>query len=381
MRLALKAIGTDRPRQAWSFERGRRVIGRSPECDWQLADDERRVSKLHCTLTRDQAGFILVDQSANGTIVNGVLLREGESVRLANGAHVEFGGRVFAVEISGEAEADFGDPDPSLRMSDEPLTISAILADVAPGGRLASGILAGPGSDDDLPVPETERGVARKSISQDVEIGWSGPPSTTIGHAVLPEDWNEEPGNSSRHEHTDARRTSVLLARSAGPIVRETGTERETTTVPTHVDGLIEPMPFAMPRLSEALARLDRESAECLAVLAIEEIVSRPARTEADLLGHVEQLIQRQQRLTTALEDLIERCEQSFEPRRIEAIAEPGQGRLGWLRRIDPWTTYTQQFTDSGRRMSVREFLQKAARGGNTQSTGSVDGLHGGADT
>ncbi len=103
MRLALKAIGTDRPRQAWSFERGRRVIGRSPECDWQLADDERRVSKLHCTLTRDQAGFILVDQSANGTIVNGVLLREGESVRLANGAHVEFGGRVFAVEISGEA--------------------------------------------------------------------------------------------------------------------------------------------------------------------------------------------------------------------------------------------------------------------------------------
>ncbi len=264
-------------------------------------------------------------------------------------------------------------------MSDEPLTISAILADVALAG-VSPAAFSRSGSDDDLPVPERS-GAWRASRFRRMLRSAGVAPSTTTGHAVLPEDWNEEPGNSSRHEHTDARRTSVLLARSAGPIVRETGTERETTTVPTHVDGLIEPMPFAMPRLSEALARLDRESAECLAVLAIEEIVSRPARTEADLLGHVEQLIQRQQRLTTALEDLIERCEQSFEPRRIEAIAEPGQGRLGWLRRIDPWTTYTQQFTDSGRRMSVREFLQKAARGGNTQSTGSVDGLHGGADT
>lgn len=88
-------------------ERGRRVIGRSRDCDWQIDDNERRVSKLHCTLSRDGEGFTILDQSANGTLVDGRLLLEGESARLRDGSQINIGGQVFQVAISGDAEPGF----------------------------------------------------------------------------------------------------------------------------------------------------------------------------------------------------------------------------------------------------------------------------------
>lgn len=63
-------------------------------------------------------------------------------------------------------------------MSDETLTISAILADIAPNGRSAGGLLGNTAAADDWPETRRESaGRKAKSISRNVEIGWSEPPS------------------------------------------------------------------------------------------------------------------------------------------------------------------------------------------------------------
>ena len=75
MRLELKQVeanGAGAGTPPWVLERGRRTLGRSVDCDWQVPDAGRTVSKLHCTILRDRDGYLLRDESANGTRVDGV---------------------------------------------------------------------------------------------------------------------------------------------------------------------------------------------------------------------------------------------------------------------------------------------------------------------
>ena len=151
MKLVLKEKQPDGRFQPsrWSFEHGKRMLGRSNDCDWQIVDGERRVSKLHCTLMREGQRFSIIDQSANGTMVDGRLLLEGQSAPLDNGSRIDIGSQTFEVAIMGEPDMDFGDPDQALRVSDEQLTISAILSDIAPAGRSANGVLGNAIANDD----------------------------------------------------------------------------------------------------------------------------------------------------------------------------------------------------------------------------------------
>ncbi|WP_194287749.1 type VI secretion system-associated FHA domain protein [Agrobacterium sp. ICMP 6402] len=375
MKLALKDTKNSRSARStpWSFERGRRVIGRSQDCDWQIDDNQRRVSKLHCTLSRDGEGFTILDQSANGTLVDGRLLLEGESARLRDGSQINIGGEIFQVTISGDAELDFSDPDASLRMSDEPLTISAILADIAPNGRSADGVLGNTISLDDW--PETRRdssGRKARSISRNVEIGWNAPPSAGGLDSVLPEDWDDEPVASSEHEHTDALNTPVMIARpavmpqaedfdsvfpdgSGAPDTRETSTAGVST---------------AQAEIAGLLAVLERESTDCLAILGIEgDQVSAGPHTS--LSERMEKLVHQQRRLAASLETLIHTCTQKLEPRLLEASVDAGNdirskiGRKDWqalITKTDYWSAYKKQFEENGRQLPVRQFLQRAAR-------------------
>ncbi len=45
-------------------------IGRGPGVDWVLADPDRHLSKLHCTVTEGRSGWEIVDGSTNGTFLN-----------------------------------------------------------------------------------------------------------------------------------------------------------------------------------------------------------------------------------------------------------------------------------------------------------------------
>nr|WP_082710838.1 MULTISPECIES: FHA domain-containing protein [Agrobacterium] len=375
MKLALKDtrnIGAARASQ-WSFERGRRVIGRSRDCDWQIDDNERRVSKLHCTLSRDGEGFTILDQSANGTLVDGRLLLEGESARLRDGSQINIGGQVFQVAISGDAELDFSDPDASLRMSDEPLTISAILADIAPNGRSAGGVMGNTASADDW--SETWREGAKrkaKSISRNVEIGWSEPPAARGIGAVLPDNWDEEPVASSEHEHTDALNTPVMISRP----VSASGNEDFDSVFPEAGEDLtLENTSTADAstalEIGDLLTALEQESADCLAILDIEGERAGHG-SPASLSERVETLIRQQRRLAASLETLIHGCTQKLEPRLLEASVDAGNDlrakieRRDWqglIMKTDYWSTYKKQFEENGHPLPVRQFLQRAARG------------------
>ncbi|QCL96942.1 FHA domain-containing protein [Agrobacterium tumefaciens] len=375
MKLALRDtrnIGAARAGQ-WSFERGRRVIGRSRDCDWQIDDNERRVSKLHCTLSRDGEGFTILDQSANGTLVDGHLLLEGESARLRDGSQINIGGQVFQVAISGDAELDFSDPDASLRMSDEPLTISAILADIAPNGRSAGGVMGNTASADDW--SETWREGAKrkaKSISRNVEIGWSEPPATRGIGAVLPDNWDEEPVASSEHEHTDALNTPVMISRP----VSASGNEDFDSVFPEAGEDLtVENASTAAAstaqEIGDLLTALEQESADCLAILDIEGERTGHG-SSASLSERMETLIRQQRRLAASLETLIHGCTQKLEPRLLEASVDASNDlrakieRRDWqglIMKTDYWSTYKKQFEENGRPLPVRQFLQRAARG------------------
>lgn len=375
MKLALKDtrnIGAARTSQ-WSFERGRRVIGRSRDCDWQIDDNERRVSKLHCTLSRDGEGFTILDQSANGTLVDGRLLLEGESARLRDGSQINIGGQVFQVAISGDAELDFSDPDASLRMSDEPLTISAILADIAPNGRSAGGVMGNTASADDW--SETWREGAKKkakSISRNVEIGWSEPPAARGIGAVLPDNWDEEPVASSEHEHTDALNTPVMISRP----VSASGNEDFDSVFPEAgedlaLEGALTADASTAQEIGDLLTALEQESADCLAILDIEGERTGHG-SSASLSERVETLIRQQRRLAASLETLIHGCTQKLEPRLLEASVDAGNDlrakieRRDWqglIMKTDYWSTYKKQFEENGRPLPVRQFLQRAARG------------------
>ncbi|MFS8124025.1 FHA domain-containing protein [Rhizobium sp. BR 250] len=375
MKLALKDIqnlGASRPGQ-WSFERGRRVIGRSQDCDWQIDDNERRVSKLHCTLSREGEDFTILDQSANGTLVDGRLLLEGESARLRDGSQINIGGQIFQVSISGAVELDFSDPDASLRMSDEPLTISAILADIAPNGRSAGGVLGNTLPQEDwTQTADGQTGRKAKTISRNVEIGWSAPPNATGIGAILPADWDDEPAASSRHEHTDALNTPVVIARTPSPIQ---GADFDSVFPdegknPTAEEPEPAGISAAQAEIGDLVTALERENAECLAIFDIEG--DHATGPHASLGERLEALIHQQRRLTASLETLIQTCTQKLEPRLLEASVDAANDirskieRRDWqalITKTDYWSAYKKQFEENGRQLPVRQFLQRAARG------------------
>ena len=377
MKLVLKEkniSGSPRPTQ-WSFEHGSRIIGRSTDCDWQVNDDARRVSKIHCTLTRDLEGFTILDRSANGTQVDGRLLLEGQTARLKNGSRIGIGGQTFEAVITGEAEMDFGDPDRSLRVSDETMTISAILADIAPNGRSARGVIAGGATNDDWPdATANPSGKKTKSISRNVDIGWNAPPATSGIGTVLPNDWNEEPDESSKHEHTDALNIPVMVARP-----KKKAAPEDFEAVFTDTDDEIEieePQPAAFSPAQDAiddlLVQLEKETAESLAVLDIDQAAIEIELSDNTTRGRMEGLIRQQRLLASTLETLIQTCTRKLEPRLIEAMADAENDwrakieRKEWrsvIKRTDYWSAYKQQFEEEGRQLSVRQFLQRAAQG------------------
>jgi pSer/pThr/pTyr-binding forkhead associated (FHA) protein len=84
------------PNQLITLKLGVNRIGRSPDCDFQIAHDT--VSSLHCELVLSDGGVILRDlESTNGTFVEGRRVRE---VKLVDGQTIRVGDVELLVETT-----------------------------------------------------------------------------------------------------------------------------------------------------------------------------------------------------------------------------------------------------------------------------------------
>ncbi len=387
MRLELKQISGSAAASGtpakWYFERGRRTLGRAADCDWQLPEDQRSVSKLHCIIERDRDGFTLIDKSANGSKVDGVVVYEGEATRLNDRSRLELGGLAFAVSISGERAPDVEDPAAGIALSDEPLTISAILADISSGGGSASGIIGEREADgwsmQATPVPAREgRGKQGAPSSRDVEIGWDGPPQLGSATKLLPDDWNVD-GSSDfgdHLEHGSATRVAVPIAR-VRPAVPEEVVEEDLPTFeppaeigevdfaelsPDRSTGLVTTMEALLTRLEEtvdgAFQLFEMEQP------TVAPPFNRSTQSREDVIAsRAETLLMRQQRLTSALDALMREATRLMEPRLIEARVDASSRKLPWGRSRDYWRAYRTQFEKDGKTLSVRDIFRAAMTG------------------
>jgi type VI secretion system protein ImpI len=379
MRLELKEITSDPTVPAgqpkWFFDRGRRTLGRAPDCDWRLPEDRRSISKLHCIIERDRDGYLLRDQSANGSRVDGVTVHEGQIARLSDRSRLEMGGLTFSVHISGDSDREIEDPDAGLVLSDEPLTISAILADIAPGGRTASGILGERAADDwTLPEHDGKRGAAS---SRNVEIGWSGPPEIRSATKLLPDDWHlEETDYGSHLEHGSATHVAVPIAqRRAAPVIEilnDNDPQPEGEEFPALTIGRPEAVP---DRLEALLARLEEAVEGAYAVFEMNAPASgrEPdflSRGQDALLDRVEALLGRQLKLNVALEALVQVADR-LEPRMLEARVGVDAWRLPWGRDRSYWRAYRAEFEKDGKSRSIQDLFRDAM-------SGAVNGIQAG---
>lgn len=374
MRLELRKTAGDGASKGWFFERGKRTLGRSPDCDWQVDDPRRLVSKIHCVIERDRSGFLLRDKSANGTQVDGVTILEGETARLADKSKIAFGDMAFIVVISGEADRDIEDPAADLRLSDETMTISSILADIAPGGATATGVLGQRGDDWIAAIPQSTR--KDKQSSRNIDVGWNGPPDIDGLKPILPDDWNADFNLGSQLEHGSATHVSVAVARSSG----RDGADATKAIVPANDIRAAEDASHGAPDETMLLSDDPLQQLEALV-----EILAQTLTDEASILGieddrllsptllfsreraeqltdRLRALIARQSALNAGLERLLREASRVFEPRMIETHVDATSRKALWRGGRDYWKAYRAQFERDGRSISVRDLLAEAMR-------------------
>ncbi|GAC1043790.1 FHA domain-containing protein [Rhizobium sp. No.120] len=375
MRLELRQTAGEGASKGWFFERGKRTLGRSPDCDWQVSDPSRLISKIHCVIERDRAGFFVRDQSANGTRVDSATIFEGETARLTDKSKIAFGDVAFTVVITGEADRDIDDPAADLRLSDERMTISSILADIAPGGSTATGVL-GRRNGDDWIAALSQSTKNDKSPSRNIDIGWNGPPDVNGIKPILPDDWNSDFELGSQLEHGAATHISVAVARSSSS---ET-VEAAKAVVPANdariaggTDQGANDTTFALQfdplrQLEALISTLEQTLDDEASIFGIDDnrtdastsLFSRE-RTE-QLAERLRSLISRQATLNSGLENLLREANRMFEPRMVEAQVDASQRKALWRGNGDYWKAYRAQFEKGGKNISVRDLLAEAFR-------------------
>ena len=95
------SLGEQRLIQASGF-----MLGRGSECDWTLADPERRISNQHCSLEFSEGNWLLRDLSTNGTFLNNAPapIGRGQMRPLHDGDRVRLGAYVLECRVQHDAE-------------------------------------------------------------------------------------------------------------------------------------------------------------------------------------------------------------------------------------------------------------------------------------
>lgn len=364
----------------WVLERGRRMVGRSPECDWQLPENERSVSKVHCLIERKGDSFILEDRSSNGSVVDGVWLHDGAAATLRDQSIVALGNLSFRVSILGQQNSGQDDPDAKLSLSSETLTISSILSDIVPAGQMASGVL-GPREIED-PFAFIQPPKATAPSSRNVDIGWSGPPEPAQQTMLLPENWWQETEGDTQFghelEHVPATRVSVNVSRAAASGLVP---ERPAIAAP-ELDALPSADTSRAVHLEAVLRQLEQAMEQAFATLRLpmqpfEEAQALSEPTWDPLVARLHAVLAQQLQVNASLERMFIESGRLFDPRILEARADAAEKRgFGWLREAAYWRHYAKQFENGSGALSAAELLRKTYlteefvdRGGTTRAS------------
>lgn len=187
MSLTLNAIhrpGQTRFRGKKILTSGAFRIGRAPENDWPLDDENCVVSKQHCIIENSDGIYLIRDTSTNGAFLNGGLVGKDSCRSLADGDCVEIGDFAFRIEISGDAPLEedrvlgsgfqaavsipFAGADKSEITGPG---LKSLLDDIAARGVTADGIIPG-ANETMLPATDAKLDIDRKVNA----IGWDEAP-------------------------------------------------------------------------------------------------------------------------------------------------------------------------------------------------------------
>ena len=99
----------------FAFEEQGGLVGRSSECNWQLADPERFISGVHARVGSDSAGFYIEDLSTNGLFYNspGHLVGKGNRQYIAQNDMLYLGDyelKVTSLSLEGATVSDHSNP-------------------------------------------------------------------------------------------------------------------------------------------------------------------------------------------------------------------------------------------------------------------------------
>jgi predicted component of type VI protein secretion system len=106
MKLTLTVIASQSanapPGTSRSIEGDQLVIGRGAGCDWILPDPLNHLSKRHCLIAANTAGYVVTDTSTNGVFVNdaGDALGNGATVAIQDGDRFALGDYVIEARIA-----------------------------------------------------------------------------------------------------------------------------------------------------------------------------------------------------------------------------------------------------------------------------------------
>src|SRR3569833_2935006 len=83
------------------LDRSGALIGRSATADWSLPDPHSYISSTHCEIDYRDQGYVLVDRSLNGTLLNGGPDRMAAPHRLAHGDRISVGHYEISCQFEG----------------------------------------------------------------------------------------------------------------------------------------------------------------------------------------------------------------------------------------------------------------------------------------
>lgn len=87
------------------------LIGRSPQADWSLPDEQHYVSSNHCEVDYRDGAYLLSDRSTNGTFINGSETRMPGPHVIADGDQITIGPYLISARLEGEAGAQAAAPE------------------------------------------------------------------------------------------------------------------------------------------------------------------------------------------------------------------------------------------------------------------------------
>jgi type VI secretion system protein len=152
------------------------TIGRSDSNDWVLTDTKRLISKRHCFIEPYQGGNRIVDESTNGTSVNGKPVDKNVGQVLRQGDEIELGQYRFRVEGGASARATGLDEESNQNSSSPKIT--SILHDIAPRGVGADSAVEGE-KHDVFAMNKTAQG-ASAIAGFTKNLGWDAPPGEKV---------------------------------------------------------------------------------------------------------------------------------------------------------------------------------------------------------